>query len=302
MKRLALAALLAINGSALVYSQNEVQDETLTLPVAVENIAPAVPQVDDATVLSDAEKSLPDSLRKVKEFQLMRELNPKDSLLEDKKVPEKRFITLGFTIGPTLSTYGLAGMDGCSAGFGPGVQVGINCDLPFGQTPVGQYFSIQPELLFSFRHTPLTLVGFVEDGGVDEDGEPTGELQKFDAADDLLYMTVPINVKASARFKKGRVFASLAPMISLGLFGNQSSDDYDNRLLFQSDPDSQQEDPIYNNFDFSLYSRLGYDCDGGLTVSLGFQLGTLDMMKASGAGVMKSRCFSLNVGYNFWGD
>lgn len=304
MKRIALAALLAINGSAFAYSQDEVQEETMAQPVVVGEVSPVAPEqpgVDDYTMLTESDKALPDSLRQVKENQLMRGLNPKDSLLEDKKLPEKRFITLGFTVGPMLSTYSLDGMNGSTPGFGPGFQFGVNCDLPFGQTPVGQYFSIQPELLFSFRHTPIDLNEFVPDGKFDLEGEPTGEYQKHEVTDDLFYVSLPINVKASARFKKGRVFASLAPMFSLGLFGNQSSDADGNTLLFQSDPDAQQEDPLYNNFDISLYSRLGYDCDGGLSVSLGFQLGALNML-AEGDGALKARCFSVNVGYNFWGD
>lgn len=304
MKRITLAVLMAISGSAFAYSQDMNQNDPAAQPIFVDEvtpIAPAQPKVDDSTILSDSEKSLPDSLRNAREMELLREVNEMDSLAEDAKLPEKRFITLGFTAGPLLTTYGLAGMEGSSAGMGAGFQLGINCDLPFGATPIGQYFSIQPELLFAFYHTPLELNEFVPNGEFDDEGEPKGEFQKHDVTDDLLYMTVPINVKASARFKKGRAFVSLAPMLSLGLFGNRSTDDR-NILLFQSDPDYQQEDPVLRNIDCSLYSRLGYDWDSGLTVSLGFQLGMVDMVNVSGDGLMKMRALSLNVGYNFWGE
>ncbi|MBO4804874.1 MAG: outer membrane beta-barrel protein [Paludibacteraceae bacterium] len=299
MRKIVLAVLL-VNASALLYSQGEAPSQELEAGERVVTEVPVVPEskVDDSTVLSEEEKNLPDSLRQAKEFQLMRSLNPKDSLLEDKKVPEKRFITIGFTVGPTFSTYGLAGMNGSTAGWGPGVQLGINCDLPFGQKPVGQYFSIQPELLFSYRHVPMELVGFFPDGGHDLEGEPTGSYEKYDATDDVIYMNVPINVKASARYKKGRAFVSLAPMISLGLYGNRTVDGL-STLLFQSDADEQREEPMYNNFDFSFYPRLGYDSDKGLSVSVGFQMGFINMQKASGEGVIKNRSLSLNVGYNF---
>lgn len=321
MKKITLASLLAVGASSLAYSQEEGimanPDSAIVIadPIVKEPIVEA-PLVDDSTVLSEEEKSLPDSLRRVKEFQLMRSFNPKDSLLEDKRLPEKRFITIGFTVGAGLSTYGVTGENIKDPGFGPAVQLGINCDLPFGQSQIGQYFSIQPELLFSFRETPFKQVLFVEDGGYDLEGEPTGEYEKFSSKDDLIYMSVPINVKASMRLYRtkksasrneetqktkvsnGRIFLSVAPMVSLGLFGNQTLDGH-NLLLFQSDPDEQREDPIYNNVDFSLYSRLGYDWDSGLTASLAFQLGFVDMVKASDAGSIKSRCLSINVGYNF---
>lgn len=267
------------------------------------------PVVDDETVLSNEDKMLPDSAKNAKELLMMRDLNPKDSLLEEKKVPEKRFITVGYTVGLTMTTYGLAGMDGESASFGPGAQVAINCDIPLGQTPICQYLSIQPELILSFRTTGLDLVM----PRIDEAGDPVGA-RKYEATDRLLYMCVPVNVKASMRYKKGRPFVSLAPMLSVGLFGKRVSDetaDFDysgdeaidlgdcsSTLLFQADTQEAQQKPLYNNIDFSLYSKVGYDFDSGLSVSLAFQLGLTDMMKSDGC-LMKTRCLSLNVGYNF---
>jgi len=296
-----------------IESENNTED-VATIPAVVSDSAAVAevkaPEVvvDDVTVLSDVDKALPDSARLAKEKQMMREFNPKDSLLEEKKVPEKRFITVGFSGGLNMTTYGLAGMDDQSASFGPGAELAINCDIPLGQTPVCQYLSIQPELIFSFRTTNLDLLVPM----VDEAGDFV-QYHKYTATDRLFYMNIPINFKASMRFKKGRPFVSLAPMLGIGLFGKRVSDgtpdlnyeddgmaddgDCRSTLLFQADTQHAQEDPLYNNVDFSLYTKLGYDFDKGWSVYAAFQFGFVDLMAADG--LMKTRCLSLNVGYNF---
>jgi hypothetical protein len=239
---------------------------------------------------------------------------------------EGRRILLGATAGVNMTTYS----GDRNAEMGLGGQFGINCDIP-----VGESFSIMPELIFSFHSVNL-------DNPVWDDA--TGNMFTLESTDNLSFMNVPITVKWGTEMGPGRPFVALGPMISIGLFGKNKLKDTDamrelheffcpkannpkdvkgekghcnyvhELLLFQSDPNSYvseyRDSPIYNNLDFSAYLKLGYDFDMGLSLSAALQWGFSNMYKMSDAreafykeyGLdtsQKRRTFSFSVGYSF---
>lgn len=308
MKKVVLAFVATLISNMTISAQ--VADSSfLSVETPVESVQPVVPvEVDyDATVLDGPNLLLPDSVRAERELQAMRELNPKDSLLEEKRLPEKRFFTVGAVAGLNASTYTVVNLDGASAGFGPGGQLGINCDIPLGQTPLWQYFTIQPELLFTFCSVPLSSLKVYRDNGY-----PIKQSQEVDVTDWFIQMNVPVTLKGSIRMGKGRTFLAVGPMFNLGLFGRRNSDDpslYASSLLYQADPnlldkdgedlELRREKALYNDMDFSLYTKGGYDFDSGFSVSLAFRMGFVNLLKDVDYGVLHARTLFLNVGYNF---
>ncbi len=214
--------------------------------------------------------------------------------MEETKAPASRSLLLGVTAGANMSTYS----SDRDPNMGFGGQIGINCDVP-----IDQYFSIMPELIFAYKTVKIDDV-FLNNNN---------ERISMESTDKMLYMSVPVNVKGSMHLGIGRPFIAVGPMISVGLYGQNDVGDSE-ILLFQSDSNSEfkeyRENPPYNNVDFAINFKAGYDFDFGLSVSAAFQLGLVNMYKMPDSRktlykemgldtTQKSRSFSLVLGYNF---
>lgn len=193
-------------------------------------------------------------------------LNTRDSLVPEVAIPEVRLISLGVTAGLNMAGY-RTNMEG--GGMRLGGQVGVNMEFP-----IGQYLAIQPEMILSLRGGKYDYAGVY---GVKEPGES------------LLYMDVPINVKFSKRMGKGRPFISVAPMFSFGIYGSSTYEGVgpdgsatETKIsVFQCDPELEQEDAAYNNFDFGFCFKLGYDTDDFWSISAGYSIGLTEMYNVS---------------------
>ena len=207
-----------------------------------------------------------------------------------------RPILLGVTAGVNMTTYS----GDRNPKMGLGGQIGINCDIP-----VNDYFSIMPELIFAYKTVGLDNVSW----------DNNYDLIKIESTDNLVYMNVPIYVKLGTDLGPGRPFVAMGPMISVGLFGeNKIKNTKFKMLLFQADSNTEfleyRETRAYDNIDFSVNLKAGYDFDFGLAFSAGLQWGLLNMYKMTderealykecGLDTSQgSRTFFVSLGYNF---
>jgi len=163
---------------------------------------------------------------------------------------------------------------------------------------IGDYFSVQPELLFSYK-----TVG-TESIVLTNIKHHVGEHEYFPvkSTDVLWYASIPVNLKISYPFISGRPFISVAPMLDLGLYGKNELDDYDelkslleemklpvdrkklknyDQLLFQANPNDPafdyRVDQVYRNVNFSLLFKAGLDFTSGFCISAAYQLGLTNM-------------------------
>lgn len=220
---------------------------------------------------------------------------------EEKVSPPKQF-TLGVTAGFSMTTLA----SDFDSEMGAGFKVGVNCDIP-----VSEYISIMPELIFAYKTAGINKLDALS-LGLPEINE---DKIVVDTKDKLFYMDIPVYVKGSLYYGIGRPFVAIGPMLSVGLYGEKEIVD-SQILLFQGDPNpmfpfSAQEKPLYNNVDFSVNFKVGYDFDCGLSADFGFQLGMVNLLKFSDeeealmkafgleAPSLKNRTFSLSLGYNF---
>ena len=205
-----------------------------------------------------------------------------------------RPILLGVTVGANMTTYS----GDRNPKMGLGGQIGINCDIP-----INDYFSIMPELLFAYKTVDLDNVSW----------DNNNELMIMKSTDHLLYMNVPVYVKGSLHVGIGRPFIAIGPMINVGLYGENRGGDF-KLLLFQADPNAgyveYREKPPYNNLDFSVCAKAGYDFDFGLSISVAYQLGFANMYKMTNDRKLlynelgldtsqKNSTISVSLGYNF---
>ena len=217
---------------------------------------------------------------------------------EDEEEDEKeQTIYLGFTAGYNRSTYFLSDR---TPKWGHGGQIGINCEVF-----AGRYFSIQPELIFSYK--TIGVDNFVIPTNIDYNVEKLDNvtINMINSTDRLWYASIPVNLKISYPFISGRPFFSIAPVLDLGLYGKNKVNDY-NELkslllsmglfdakkddikdydlsLFQANPNDKAFDyrtkPIYRNFNFAVLFKAGIDFSSGLSLSAAYQIGLTNMYK-----------------------
>ena len=215
--------------------------------------------------------------------------------IKEVRTPEPRSILVGVTAGVNMTTYS----GDRNPKMGLGGQVGLNCDIP-----VGQYFSIMPELIFAYYTVEVNSFFLDNNGNL---------ITRESTTDKLLYMNVPVNLKGSMHLGIGRPFIAVGPMLNVGLHGENKVDGFKIRL-FQSDPNSKNldylEKPLYNVVDFSVNLKAGYDFDFGLAFSVAYRMSFANMYKMtderearykeSGLNTtQKSSTFSVSLGYNF---
>lgn len=236
----------------IVATEEVAADSAVAAPVIIENELPLVQEVAIADSVIDDE------------------LNDIIEMSPIKPLPEYRETTIGVSIAGGAAFYTSKPINNRVA---PCFRGGLNFDVP-----IGQWFSLQPELLFATRG-----------GGYTTDLD-------YKLKENLFYFDVPINCKLSKRMNfssatTGRAFVSVGPVLSFGVYGVSKTDDLVEfkrdeangmkNKLFQNDPDEELEHPLYRNFDFSLNFRLGYDFDNGYSISAGYQMGLVNLMNDS---------------------
>ena len=208
----------------------------------------------------------------------------------------QRLLSLGVTAGVNMTAYS----GDRNAAMGIGGQIGINCDIP-----VSEHFSIMPELIFTNQSVKLDNVAW----------DVEGNAVKTTSTDNLFYMNVPVTLKWSTYLGAGRPFIALGPMLNVGLYGKNKIKGSDTKLLlFQPDPNSDyreyREKAYYNDVDFSVYLKLGYDFDFGLSIAAALQWGLANMYKMDDERKslyteselntsQKNRTIYVSLGYNF---
>lgn len=199
-----------------------------------------------------------------------------------KALPEYRWTTIGVTLGGGVSYYNSTPANNHNV---PCIRGGLNFDIP-----VGQWFSIQPELLFSTRGG-----GYAQTGFYKRNPQLVNEKERsfeYDVVDHLFYFDVPINVKLSKRMNfsretTGRAYISAGPVLSLGVFAKDEAELRDGRKkinAFVNDlntPGHEWEHAVYRNFDFGFNFRLGYDFDFEWSFALGYQMGLVNLFNDS---------------------
>lgn len=216
--------------------------------VVAEPVVPETPAIPDSVISED---------------------NDLIELDKQKPLPEYRWTTIGVSVSGGASWYNSNPANNRNA---PCIRAGLNFDVP-----IGQYFSLQPELLFAVRGGGFKVISAQK---------VKGEMIPFENTlkENLFYFDVPINCKFSkrmnlSRVNTGRGFISAGPVLSLGVYGtSEGSATGTKNKLFQNDPDKETEHGIYRNFDFSFNFRLGYDFDAGYTFAAGYQLGVCNLM------------------------
>lgn len=267
-KSIVVLGLLALQSSTSFATVGDAQGV-----VAPDSVKAVVDQIDSAAALvveeavkadSAAALVVEDSLPAVPEAKVfddttIADLNEITELPAEKPLPELRETTIGVSVGVGGAWYNSKPVSNqgvfCFRG-------GLNFDIP-----IGQWFSLQPELLFATRG-----------GGFDANSE----YGKISLKENLFYFDVPINCKFSKRMNisktvTGRGFFSVGPVLSLGVYGKSEGDGVKNKV-FQNDSENEMEHAIYRNFDFSFNFRIGYDFDAAYSVAVGYQLGLFNLM------------------------
>lgn len=216
--------------------------------VVAEPVVPETPAIPDSVISED---------------------NDLIELDKQKPLPEYRWTTIGVSVSGGASWYNSNPANNRNA---PCIRAGLNFDVP-----IGQYFSLQPELLFAVRGGGFKVISARRVNGRDEVYNMNNDLKE-----NLFYFDVPINCKFSKRMNfnrqnTGRAFVSAGPVLSLGVFGKSEGDGVNNKL-FQNDSDAECEHAIYRNFDFGFNFRLGYDFDAGYSFAAGYQMGLVNLM------------------------
>ncbi|MCQ2191542.1 MAG: PorT family protein [Paludibacteraceae bacterium] len=198
-----------------------------------------------------------------------------------KALPEYRWTTIGVTLGGGVSYYNSTPANNHNV---PCIRGGLNFDIP-----VGQWFSIQPELLFSTRGGGYAQMGVKKTTNkVNDPGKP----YEYDVVDHLFYFDVPINVKLSKRMNfsretTGRAYISAGPVLSLGVFAKDEAELWNGRKKVNAfvnelnAPGHEWEHALYRNFDFGFNFRLGYDFDFEWSFALGYQMGLVNLFNDS---------------------
>lgn len=135
-------------------------------------------------------------------------------------------------------------------------------------------FSIQPEVMFYFRHSKM------ETGTTEDDFRQWG-------------MQVPVYFLGQTYTSNGKFYAGVGPYLGLGFDARYKDADLD---LYKKVNDKAD----MNRWDFGLGALVGYEFQNGVQINAGYQLGLVDQLDAmkDDAG-MRVQTVSLGVGYRF---
>ena len=135
-------------------------------------------------------------------------------------------------------------------------------------------FSIQPEVMFYFRHSKM------ETGATEDDFRQWG-------------MQVPVYLLGQTYTNNGKFYAGVGPYLGLGFDARYKDADLDLYKKVNDEADM-------NRWDFGLGALVGYEFQNGVQINAGYQLGLVDQLDAmkDDAG-MRVQTVSLGVGYRF---
>jgi opacity protein-like surface antigen len=135
-------------------------------------------------------------------------------------------------------------------------------------------FSIQPEVMFYFRHSKM------ETGATEDDFRQWG-------------MQVPVYLLGQTYTNNGKFYAGVGPYLGLGFDARYK--DADMNLYKKVNDEADM-----NRWDFGLGALVGYEFQNGVQINANYQLGLVDQLDAQkdDAG-MRVQTVSLGVGYRF---
>ena len=166
-----------------------------------------------------------------------------------------------------------------TSGFGPGIGIG-----GFLKIDLGEYFAIQPELLFQWQN-------FSETTSLYYGGVLIGETKRNY---ELWGMEVPIYAVGQIDFETGdRIYAGIGPYFGLGF--SAKIDDGTNIS-------EQQYGDFLNRADIGIAAMAGYEFEVGFLVNVGFKYGLLNKcnkLDYSNINSIKGMSLSIGLGYIF---
>lgn len=176
-----------------------------------------------------------------------------------------------------------------------GIHAGVVMDAA-----IGEYFSLQPALLYSSR-------GFNADGYVP--GPADGPLDAH-IKTRYHYVDLPLNFLFKYPLGAGKLFAGVGPVVSYGIKGrvNGTYVNYtapEEKVIFldkQRDYDAAIKHKQYlRPFNAAAGFTLGYELHAGVMISGSYHLGLTDVEPHPWLS-QKSRIWGVSVGYLFGGE
>ena len=192
----------------------------------------------------------------------------------------------------------------------------------FAEIPVGDFFSIQPELLFSSKGARCKISEIYKFPAV------TGydEIQIMKKTYAPCYIELPVYMKAGFKVGSGKFIAGAGPYIAYGVggkmkaemkltkpylpdvtyeIGKKKIDVFEKNKLKIKDPTNPSYEYVIlfdkaplKRFDFGLAGFAGYELNWGFFVTVGFQKGLCNIDNFDDEGdKLKNKTFSLSVGY-----
>lgn len=175
--------------------------------------------------------------------------------------------SFGVKLNGNLTNVKVSDLQGGSTSFKPGASLG-----GFAKIEFGEYFALQPELLFSYSEAKVNT---------------SGDKTRFK------YASVEIPVYAIGQFSvgRGKLFAGIGPNIGYGF----SIDSKTEKL--------PEGNPNENKLELShLYMGggvlVGYEFHNGISINAGYKLG-YDLSSKSRESGADTQTISLGVGYRF---
>ena len=237
-------------------------------------------------------------------------------------IPMQGQVRFGLKGGMNMSKFDMSSGQGVEIDFSNRYSFHVG---GFAEIPVGGFFSVQPEFLFSAKGTHCKLsstFNFPPSTGYDMLSETS------DLTYSPCYIELPIYLRAGLKAGPGKVIAGVGPYFAYGIGGKLKAD----LRLYSVYPDSEttiaigkgkEEKDIFKSsdkriltpylypnaemiplrlkrFDVGFAGFAGYELKFGLFLTAGFQKGLYNIDYHDGEGdKLKNKTFSLSAGYKF---
>lgn len=175
--------------------------------------------------------------------------------------------SFGVKLNGNLTNVEVSNMQNGNSSFKPGTSVGGFVKIEFGE-----YFALQPELLFSYTESKIT---------------SAGEKTKFKYAS----MEIPVYALGQFNVGKGKVFIGVGPNIGYGF-----SIDTETEKLPDWDVNANKLE--LSHWYIGGGTIASYEFRNGLSINASYKLG-FDLSSKNKTGGADTQTISLGVGYRF---
>ncbi|MGV3538231.1 MAG: porin family protein [Rufibacter sp.] len=148
-------------------------------------------------------------------------------------------------------------------------KIGFNAGIYFNAPIVGNFFSIQPEVLYSNK-------GYEYDDKVES--TLLGDEYRFEGTANFNYIDVPV----LAKVKAGGLFFEAGPQVSYLVSVNDKTKTYRNGELTDR-TSSEKSKEGYSDFEIGYTAGIGYATQGGISLGLRYNGAFTDLAENSPA-------------------